>query len=131
MASPSRKDLRLMSEPQKERVGRAPRTGPNIGCVCGITKLRKWVNPGSRADRRSGRCPGPPGLVRFGGDPSFRLHQLAVTAMDVKLVWERGGKRKQVFLLRSDEMVIGRQSGGGLRIPAPEVSRVHCRICRE
>jgi pSer/pThr/pTyr-binding forkhead associated (FHA) protein len=51
--------------------------------------------------------------------------------MDVKLVWERGGKRKQVFQLRSDEMVIGRQSGGGLRIPAPEVSRVHCRICRE
>src|SRR5262245_50224021 len=51
--------------------------------------------------------------------------------MDVKLVWEKGGKRKQVFHLNGDEMVIGRQLGSGLRIPSSEVSRVHCRICRE
>jgi pSer/pThr/pTyr-binding forkhead associated (FHA) protein len=51
--------------------------------------------------------------------------------MDVKFVWEHNRKRKQVFQLRGDEMVIGRQSGSGLRIPSPEVSRVHCRICRE
>ena len=51
--------------------------------------------------------------------------------MDVKLVWEKGGKRKQVFLLRDEEMLIGRQSGSGLRIPSSDVSRVHCRICRE
>ncbi len=51
--------------------------------------------------------------------------------MDVKLVWEKGGKRRQVFQMRGDEMVVGRQSGSGLRIPSSEVSRVHCRLCRE
>jgi pSer/pThr/pTyr-binding forkhead associated (FHA) protein len=51
--------------------------------------------------------------------------------MDVTLVWEKGGKRKQVFHLQGDEMVIGRQLGSGLRIPSADVSRVHCRICRE
>jgi pSer/pThr/pTyr-binding forkhead associated (FHA) protein len=51
--------------------------------------------------------------------------------MDVRLVWEKSRKQKQVFNMRGEEMVIGRQLGSGLRIPSNEVSRVHCRICRE
>jgi pSer/pThr/pTyr-binding forkhead associated (FHA) protein len=51
--------------------------------------------------------------------------------MEVKFVLEKNGKRKQVFHLSSNEMVIGRQLGSGLRIPSSAVSRVHCRITRE
>jgi pSer/pThr/pTyr-binding forkhead associated (FHA) protein len=48
--------------------------------------------------------------------------------MDVKLVVTNGSPKKQVIRLRSEETIIGRQRGCDLRIPAPDVSRRHCRL---
>jgi pSer/pThr/pTyr-binding forkhead associated (FHA) protein len=47
--------------------------------------------------------------------------------MDVRLVIERGAKRK-VLHFRGDEAVVGRSHGNTVRIPSAEVSRQHCRL---
>jgi hypothetical protein len=47
--------------------------------------------------------------------------------MDVKLVVERGGRRREL-VVRSREAVLGRGRGNAIRIPSPEVSRQHCRL---
>jgi pSer/pThr/pTyr-binding forkhead associated (FHA) protein len=46
--------------------------------------------------------------------------------MDVKLVFEKRGERKQIFRLRKPVTVIGRGEGVDLRVPSLEVSRRHC-----
>jgi pSer/pThr/pTyr-binding forkhead associated (FHA) protein len=48
--------------------------------------------------------------------------------MDVKLVVTNGSPKKQIIRLRREETIIGRQRGCDLRIPAPDVSRRHCRL---
>jgi predicted component of type VI protein secretion system len=49
--------------------------------------------------------------------------------MDVKLVvTNHSQKMPQVIRLRSDDTIVGRQQGCDLRIPAPDVSRRHCRL---
>ncbi|MFO0964455.1 MAG: FHA domain-containing protein [Gemmataceae bacterium] len=48
--------------------------------------------------------------------------------MDVKLVIRAGAAKKRAFVMKEREMVIGRQKGCGLRIPAAAVSRQHCRL---
>jgi predicted component of type VI protein secretion system len=48
--------------------------------------------------------------------------------MLVKLIVTRGPTRNRVIELRSAETIVGRQSGCGLRIPASDVSRRHCRL---
>jgi pSer/pThr/pTyr-binding forkhead associated (FHA) protein len=48
--------------------------------------------------------------------------------MDVKLILQKGGAPAQTFRLRSDEMVIGRQKGCGVRVPSALVSRQHCLL---
>jgi pSer/pThr/pTyr-binding forkhead associated (FHA) protein len=47
--------------------------------------------------------------------------------MDVRLVIERGAKRK-VLHFRGDQAVVGRSHGNTVRIPSAEVSRQHCRL---
>ncbi len=47
--------------------------------------------------------------------------------MDVRLVIERGAKRKELRF-RGDEAVVGRSHGNTVRIPSAEVSRQHCRL---
>ncbi len=51
--------------------------------------------------------------------------------MDVKLVLLQGGKKQQVFRLRSEETVLGRKRECDIRIPSGEVSRQHCRLTYE
>jgi pSer/pThr/pTyr-binding forkhead associated (FHA) protein len=50
--------------------------------------------------------------------------------MDVRLVIERGAKRK-VLRFRGDEAVVGRSHGNTVRVPSAEVSRQHCRLYLE
>ncbi len=50
--------------------------------------------------------------------------------MDIRLVVEQGGRRRQVYRMRTAEMVVGRKGGCGLRIPSAQVSRQHCRLRR-
>ncbi len=47
--------------------------------------------------------------------------------MDVKLILQKSSSAK-VFRMRSEETIIGRQSGSDLRIPSAAVSRRHCRL---
>jgi pSer/pThr/pTyr-binding forkhead associated (FHA) protein len=46
--------------------------------------------------------------------------------MDVRLVIEKKGARKQIFRLRKPVTVVGRGEGVDVRVPSPEVSRRHC-----
>lgn len=48
-------------------------------------------------------------------------------SMDVRLVVERGGKRR-TFTLQAGGSVIGRARGCAVRVPSAEVSRQHCRL---
>lgn len=48
--------------------------------------------------------------------------------MDVTLVTVEGSKKLQSVKLRAEETIIGRRNGCDLRIPAPGVSRRHCRL---
>src|SRR6185295_18659310 len=48
--------------------------------------------------------------------------------MDVTLVTVEGSKKLQSIKLRSEDTIIGRREGCDLRIPAPAVSRRHCRL---
>jgi len=48
--------------------------------------------------------------------------------MNVRLVIVRGAKGKPTFHMRGPELVIGRQKGCGIRVPASAVSRQHCRL---
>jgi predicted component of type VI protein secretion system len=50
--------------------------------------------------------------------------------MNVRLVVDRGGKRK-VVPIREEQAVIGRSHGNTVRIPSAEVSRQHCRISKK
>ena len=50
--------------------------------------------------------------------------------MDVRLVIERGSRRK-VLNLKKSEAVVGRSHGNTVRIPSSEVSRQHCRLLVE
>lgn len=47
--------------------------------------------------------------------------------MEVRLVVERGGKRR-TFTLQAGGSVIGRARGCSVRVPSAEVSRQHCRL---
>lgn len=48
--------------------------------------------------------------------------------MDVRLVVQKGSYRRHAFKMRGAEMVIGRKTGCGIRIPSAAVSRQHCCI---
>jgi pSer/pThr/pTyr-binding forkhead associated (FHA) protein len=48
--------------------------------------------------------------------------------MLVRLIVEKGGKRKNVFELRGPNAVLGRAQGSSVRIPSEDVSRRHCRL---
>jgi predicted component of type VI protein secretion system len=48
--------------------------------------------------------------------------------MLVKLIVTKGRTQNRTIELRSAETIVGRQSGCGLRIPASDVSRRHCRL---
>ena len=48
--------------------------------------------------------------------------------MDVRLVVEKGSQRKHAFKMRGGEMILGRKTGCGIRIPSAAVSRQHCRL---
>src|SRR5712691_8213577 len=48
--------------------------------------------------------------------------------MNVILEVKRGSKKKRSLRLRSEETIVGRQSGCDLRIPSSSVSRRHCRL---
>lgn len=48
--------------------------------------------------------------------------------VEVTLVIRKGSNETKVVRLRSEETVIGRQSGCELRIPSAAVSRRHCRL---
>jgi predicted component of type VI protein secretion system len=48
--------------------------------------------------------------------------------MDVKFKIESGVKKPRTFLLRSDEIIIGRLRSCPLCIPSAEVSRRHCKL---
>lgn len=48
--------------------------------------------------------------------------------MSARLVVVYGGHKGSVLKLRSDETIVGRQSGCDIRIPSAEVSRRHCRL---
>ena len=50
--------------------------------------------------------------------------------MNVRLVVDRGGKRK-VVPIREEQAVIGRSHGNTVRIPSAEVSRQHCRLSKK
>lgn len=51
--------------------------------------------------------------------------------MDIRLVIEKGSRRRDVFTMKTPEMVIGRKADCALRIPSSEVSRQHCRLMVE
>ena len=50
--------------------------------------------------------------------------------MNVRLVVDRGGKRK-VVPIREEQAIIGRSHGNTVRIPSAEVSRQHCRLSKK
>ena len=50
--------------------------------------------------------------------------------MNVRLVVDRGGKRK-VVPIREEQAVIGRSHGNTVRIPSADVSRQHCRLSKK
>src|SRR5262245_48569668 len=47
---------------------------------------------------------------------------------NVKLEIVKGPTQAKMIHLGSAEIIVGRQSGCGLRIPSPLVSRKHCRL---
>ena len=51
--------------------------------------------------------------------------------MNVRLVVEKGAKRRRTFTVEKSEVVIGRRKGIGIRIPSSQVSRQHCRLYEE
>jgi pSer/pThr/pTyr-binding forkhead associated (FHA) protein len=48
--------------------------------------------------------------------------------MDVRLVVEKGSKKKREIRLKSEDTIIGRRTGCDLRVPSASVSRRHCRL---
>ncbi len=48
--------------------------------------------------------------------------------MDVRLTIIRGAQGRPTFLMRGPSLIIGRQKGCTVRIPASSVSRQHCRL---
>jgi pSer/pThr/pTyr-binding forkhead associated (FHA) protein len=48
--------------------------------------------------------------------------------MDVRLVVEKGAKKKREIRLKSEDTIIGRRTGCDLRVPSASVSRRHCRL---
>jgi pSer/pThr/pTyr-binding forkhead associated (FHA) protein len=48
--------------------------------------------------------------------------------MDVRLVVEKGSKKKREIRLKSEDTIIGRRAGCDLRVPSASVSRRHCRL---
>ncbi|MBX9678138.1 MAG: FHA domain-containing protein [Gemmataceae bacterium] len=51
--------------------------------------------------------------------------------MDARLLLKKSAGSPQPFTLRSDETVIGRQTGCQIRVPSGTVSRRHCRLTQE
>ena len=51
--------------------------------------------------------------------------------MDARLLLKKSAGSPQPFKLRSDETVIGRQTGCQIRVPSGTVSRRHCRLTQE
>src|SRR5438093_2757780 len=48
--------------------------------------------------------------------------------MDVRLVVEKGAKKKREIRLKSEDTIVGRRAGCDLRVPSASVSRRHCRL---
>src|SRR5262245_31381899 len=94
-------------------------------------------DPGTPAARR-GSIPQPlaSGMMkrltrrRMAGGPRAACHSpfSRNRPMDVRLVVVRGAKGRPRFQMRGPTLVIGRQKGCGLRVPAATVSREHCRL---